>query len=519
MTLAALLEKQFRADLRFRGQGYVKAERVSIRLVRPDHIEAVVRDGVDHLVRIDRTDGKLSMHCTCDQFQKLQVCKHLWAVILTIDAEGLLSSEPTPGHIPPFVAEEEEDWTAADDLDEGELLAELAAVAATRGKSDFLEDIDDDGEDDFPGGNAGGVATAVGRRQKVADWERPLVDLAAELKGEGRKANAEAREREIFFEIDRDASVEEGVLVMQLSQRQRRVNGQWGKLKALKLRPTELDKVEHEDDRTVLAYLLGGTPDRSDWVAQKTESNATVSRFQIPHELSVRLMPMLAASGRMRYLDSDEPQPLAWDDGDPWELTAAVEPADPGDGDGESDPGEPAWTLAGQLHRGDEVLPLGDVLGVVRGGLVLFEDRVTRLRDIARVELGSQDYNLNAYLDNKTATAIVIFQQPGSNALETAGAVLAEMEANAAEFPPGLAYSVVYNPTEFISQSIDAVIETFIQALLLVVLVIVVFLQSWRAAIIPLVAIPVSIIATFAVMAMLGFSVNVLTLFGLILAI
>jgi len=147
------------------------------------------------------------------------------------------------------------------------------------------------------------------------------------------------------------------------------------------------------------------------------------------------------------------------------------------------------------------------------------EGRVTRLRDIARVELGSQDYNLNAYLDNKTATAIVIFQQPGSNALETAAAVLSEMETNAADFPPGLEYSVVYNPTEFISQSIDAVIETFIQALLLVVLVIVVFLQSWRAAIIPLIAIPVSIIATFAVMAMLGFSVNVLTLFGLILAI
>ncbi|MEM6491021.1 MAG: efflux RND transporter permease subunit, partial [Pseudomonadota bacterium] len=147
------------------------------------------------------------------------------------------------------------------------------------------------------------------------------------------------------------------------------------------------------------------------------------------------------------------------------------------------------------------------------------QGRVTRVRDIARVELGSQDYNLNAYLDNATATAIVIFQQPGSNALDTAAAVLEEMRVQGEEFPPGLSYSVVYNPTEFISQSIDAVIQTFIEAIILVVLVIIIFLQSWRAAIIPLVAIPVSIVATFAVMAALGFSVNVLTMFGLILAI
>ena len=147
------------------------------------------------------------------------------------------------------------------------------------------------------------------------------------------------------------------------------------------------------------------------------------------------------------------------------------------------------------------------------------QGRVTRLRDVARVELGSQDYALNAYLNNAPATAVVIFQQPGSNALETAAAVLDEMDALSTRFPPGLEHAVVYNPTEFIADSIDAVIETFIEAILLVVLVILLFLQSWRAAIIPLLAIPVSIIATFAVMAAMGFSVNVLTMFGLILAI
>ena len=133
-----------------------------------------------------------------------------------------------------------------------------------------------------------------------------------------------------------------------------------------------------------------------------------------------------------------------------------------------------------------------------------------RVRDIARVELGSQDYTVNAYLNNKVATAIVIFQRPGSNALATAAAVKAEMEALKADFPTGVGYSVVYNPTEFIQFSIDAVIATLVEALILVVLVVILFLQTWRAAIIPILAIPVSLIGTFAVMSGLGISFNTL---------
>ncbi|MDX2260013.1 MAG: multidrug efflux RND transporter permease subunit [Hyphomicrobiaceae bacterium] len=144
---------------------------------------------------------------------------------------------------------------------------------------------------------------------------------------------------------------------------------------------------------------------------------------------------------------------------------------------------------------------------------------VIRVRDIARVELGSQDYTVNAYLDNKVATALVIFQRPGSNALATAEAVLAQMDALAKDFPPGVAYTVVYNPTEFIQFSIDAVIVTLEEAVLLVVLVVILFLQSWRAAIIPIIAIPVSLIGTFAIMAAVGISFNTLSLFGLVLAI
>lgn len=144
---------------------------------------------------------------------------------------------------------------------------------------------------------------------------------------------------------------------------------------------------------------------------------------------------------------------------------------------------------------------------------------VLRLRDVARVELGSQDYTVNAYLNNKTATAIVVFQRPGSNALATAENIRNEMKRLAGDFPPGLGYSVVYNPTDFIQFSIDAVVETLWEAVVLVVLVVILFLQTWRAAIIPIVAIPVSLIGSFAIMAAVGVSFNTLSLLGLVLAI
>lgn len=144
---------------------------------------------------------------------------------------------------------------------------------------------------------------------------------------------------------------------------------------------------------------------------------------------------------------------------------------------------------------------------------------VVRVRDIARVDLGSQDYTVNAYLNNKFATALVIFQRPGSNALATAAAVRAEMDRLAKDFPPGIVYQIVYNPTEFIQSSVDAVIQTLIEAIALVVIVVILFLQTWRAAIIPILAIPVSLIGTFAIMAAVGITFNTLSLFGLVLAI
>ena len=142
-----------------------------------------------------------------------------------------------------------------------------------------------------------------------------------------------------------------------------------------------------------------------------------------------------------------------------------------------------------------------------------------RVHDVARVELGAQDYTLNTYLSNKPTVVLAVLQRPGSNALAAAQAVRAEMDTLAKSFPEGLEYSVIYNPTEFIGQSIDAVYHTLFEAMILVVLVILVFLQNWRAAVIPIVAIPVSLVGTAIMLAATGYSLNNLSLFGLVLAI
>lgn len=147
------------------------------------------------------------------------------------------------------------------------------------------------------------------------------------------------------------------------------------------------------------------------------------------------------------------------------------------------------------------------------------DGRLTRLKDVARVELGALDYSSGSYLDGKPALGIAIMQRPGSNAIETADRVKALMAELRPDFPKGLEARIIYNPTEFVQQSLDAVKHTVFEAVILVVIVVMLFLQTWRASIIPLAAIPVSLIGTFAVMSALGFSLNNLSLFGLILAI
>ncbi|MBN9587009.1 MAG: multidrug efflux RND transporter permease subunit [Afipia sp.] len=144
---------------------------------------------------------------------------------------------------------------------------------------------------------------------------------------------------------------------------------------------------------------------------------------------------------------------------------------------------------------------------------------ITRLRDIARIELGASEYALRSLLDNKSAVGIGIFQSPGSNALNIARDVHAAMAEIKQNMPDGVDYRIAYDPTRFVRASIEAVVHTLLEAIALVVLVVILFLQTWRASIIPLVAVPVSVVGTFAVMFLLGSSINALSLFGLVLAI
>jgi hydrophobe/amphiphile efflux-1 (HAE1) family protein len=168
-------------------------------------------------------------------------------------------------------------------------------------------------------------------------------------------------------------------------------------------------------------------------------------------------------------------------------------------------------TLQGRLTTPQE---FGEVIVATAA-----DGRYTRLRDVARVELGASDYSSNSYLDGENAVALLISQRPGANALATAAKVKATMADLSEGFPPGLEHRIVYDPTVFIADSVAEVQKTILEAVILVVIVVFVFLQSLRASIIPILTIPVSLVGTFAVMAALGFSLNTLTLFGLVLAI
>src|SRR6266496_1852551 len=147
------------------------------------------------------------------------------------------------------------------------------------------------------------------------------------------------------------------------------------------------------------------------------------------------------------------------------------------------------------------------------------DGQITHVRDVARVELAARDYSMDSKLNGQPNASLGIFQLPGSNSIETSDAVRAMMERLRERFPPGLEYRIVFDTTGFTRESIRAVLQTLVEAMLLVVLVVVIFLQSWRASIIPLLAVPVSLIGTFAAMAAMGFSLNNLSLFGLVLAI
>ncbi|QEF99147.1 Efflux pump membrane transporter BepE [Stieleria maiorica] len=168
-------------------------------------------------------------------------------------------------------------------------------------------------------------------------------------------------------------------------------------------------------------------------------------------------------------------------------------------------------TTQGRLIREDE---FGEII-VKRGS----DGRVTRLRDVARIELGAQDYSRQSYLDGKPAVAVLIYQRPGTNAVDTAAEVKGVMAEMSEEFPEGLGYEIAYNPTDYVEESISEVFQTLFITTLFVVLTVFLFLHGWRPTIIPVIAIPISLIGTFAVMQFLGVTLNTLSLFGLVLAI
>src|SRR6202008_2539866 len=172
---------------------------------------------------------------------------------------------------------------------------------------------------------------------------------------------------------------------------------------------------------------------------------------------------------------------------------------------------QPNLTFTGRLR---DIAQFEDIVVKAGGG-----GRTVRLRDVARIELGALDYSTNSFMLRKTAVAMLVTQRPGSNALATAKGISSTMARLKGAFPKGLDYNIGYNPTEFIAQSISELIKTIYEAMILVVIVVLVFLQGWRPAIIPIAAIPVSLVGTCAAMAALSFAINNPTLFGLVLAV
>ena len=355
MTLAKFLESRFRGDIRFRGTTYVKADRVAVTRVTPDEVFAVVRDGVEYQTQLSRRDGELRMHCDCTADVESEVaCKHLWATILCVDDGDYLTAPIRPGQVPPFVSDRADTLSFEHDSEQ------------KLDKEDFFDDS----------GGTGSGGTAVSAR--LRPWEQSLSALREEMSSRSSSVPTAGRERQIFYEIDIASSREAGLLVIQTSQRQRRASGQWGKLKPLKLRPGQADELELEQDRRILAFLSGASPERTNWYAQQAESKSTAYRYRLPYELCVLILPMMCATSRVRFLNQSQAaaESLEWDDASPWELALRVV----------HDADEDQWRLIGELEREADRLSLDKTVLLVPGGLALTQSRIARLEDFGAFE-------------------------------------------------------------------------------------------------------------------------------------
>lgn len=359
MTLAELLQNRFRADLRHRGAAYIEAERVSLIRVTPENVFGVVVDGVEHQTQLRYQESEMGLFCTCDQFAKSKACKHLWATVLTADAEGYVNPAIRPGRLTPFVCREAAPPIRVDDLTfGGDADAEPGGSGRSRKKA---------------------AAPPPPREVRLRPWESKLAALREEMAAPTSAAKpGQGQERQIFYEIDLEASREAEKLVIQASQRQRRSSGQWGKIKPLKIRPGELEQIEHEDDRVFLSYLAGAIPERNNWSTQQAELRAAAHRFHLPYELGTLILPDMCRSGRLAISSGDEKtqQTLEWDEGAPWELTVRVKRNSDGSG----------WLVTGVLVRDDETLELSETPLVVPGGFVITSDTIGQLSDFGASE-------------------------------------------------------------------------------------------------------------------------------------
>ncbi len=361
MTLSELLESKFRGDIRFRGAAYIQAERVSVIRVTADHVFAVVRDGVEFQTQLSRDDGAIRMVCNCVGTSANPSgnphCKHLWATVLAADAGSYVSGATKPGYYPPFVVDDDAPLSFGAD---SELWDEEEADAfASSGRSTKMRTVERE-------------AARVEAAPRLKEWETRLSELRKEMQGEESSNSAAGRERQVFYEIDAKASNEAGLIVIQTSQRQRRANGEWGKLKPLKLRPGKFDEIDDDEDRRILAHLVGGTPDRAALSAQVAD-NLAAFRYRVPHDLCQLLLPAICATGRIRLLGDDErvTETLSWDEGPSWELCLAVE----------FQAEQQVWKLRGTLRRGDEKMALRDPVLVVPGGLAITDTQVCPFQD------------------------------------------------------------------------------------------------------------------------------------------
>lgn len=373
MSLSSTLESKFRGDIRFRGQAYVKAERVAITRVTADELFGVVEDGTEFHTQLTRRDDTMLMTCSCanGQGNPHEVrCKHVWATILQAEQAGYINDAAKPNYFPPFTTEEEPlDW-----------------------------DYDEEDWDEVPSGDAVRTVNLNRRKMKpaavvveprVREWEAQLNQLRTTMDAGEAAPSAELRETEIFYEIDVKQSQLEKQLVIGLVQRQRRNNGSWGKLKPLRVRANRFEDVTLEEDRRILATLLGGVAERSNWYAQQSELQAAANRFRVPFDLAELLLPEICATGRLRFQEDDEEnessRAITWDAGPPWEMAVSVV----------FDEANSLWQLQGRWERPDETLPMRAAELVVPGGFVLMplhaKPVVPAMGEFDREDAGTED--------------------------------------------------------------------------------------------------------------------------------